>query len=119
MGGHDLDNARESYLYFLIRQDGRFLIKQRTGGALQTLADWAPSAAIHADTAGAATNELEVQVGNDDLRFLVNGQQVAAMPRDARYVTDGVAGYRINHNLDVHVGRLEVEPVGVRAAASR
>ena len=31
VGGADLDNENQSYLYFLIRKDGRYLVKRRTG----------------------------------------------------------------------------------------
>ncbi len=114
VGGHDLDNSRESYLYFLIRQDGQFLIKHRSGPELHTLADWTASPAIR--PGAGVENQLQVEVGKDALRFLVNGQQVAALPRTASYATDGIVGVRINHNLDVHVAKLEVEAVPVREA---
>ncbi len=109
LGGRDLDNSRESYLYFVIRQDGQFLVKHRSGAELQTLADWTPNPAIHVGSG--APNQLQVEVGADAIRFLVNGQQVAAVARDARYATDGIVGLRINHHLDVHVAKLEIEPL--------
>ncbi len=48
--------------------------------------------------------------------FLVNGVEVAKLPRVAQLNTDGVVGLRINHNLDVHVSGFGVEPM---AAGSR
>ncbi len=116
VGGRDLDSPLQSYLYFVIRQDGRYLIRHRSGGELHTLVDWSPQAAIHTSAAGAPTsNRLEVEVQGDRLRFLVNGAEVASLPRDPRYGTDGIVGVRINHDLDVDVGRLEVQPVAVGA----
>src|SRR4051794_36916632 len=32
-GGSDLDNAKQSYTYFLVAQDGTWLVKKRTGDA--------------------------------------------------------------------------------------
>jgi hypothetical protein len=41
----------------------------------------------------------------------VNGAEVVTLPRDERLATDGIVGLRINHNLDVHVSGVSVEPV--------
>ncbi len=110
-GGHDLENSRESYLYFVIRQDGEYLIKHRSGSELHTLVDWTPSPAIRVG----AANQLQVDVRQDDVRFLVNGQLVTALRRDARFPTDGIVGLRINHQLDVHVAGFGLEPLSVGA----
>jgi hypothetical protein len=48
------------------------------------------------------SNTLAVDVGKDKVRFLVNGTEVSSA--DAAQVdTAGIAGLRINHNLNVHV----------------
>jgi hypothetical protein len=58
---------------------------------------------------GSATNALTVRVAQDTVTFLVNDQRVSALPRTAMAGdVEGQAGLRINHNLDVHVTRLEV-----------
>lgn len=114
VGGRDLESPRQSYLYFVVRQDGKYLIKHRTAGDVHTLVDWTEHPAIHTLARGAtapATNDLQVEVGPEQVRFLVNGTEVASIPRDARYPTDGVVGLRINHQLDVHVAAIGVEPI--------
>jgi hypothetical protein len=103
IGGADLDGAGQKYTYFLVRQDGEFLIKRRAGEATPTVADWTANAAIkQPDASGKSTNTLAVDVGKDKVRFLVNGAEVATADA-AKVDTAGIAGLRINHNLNVHV----------------
>jgi hypothetical protein len=53
IGGADLEGAAQKYTYFLIRQDGKYLIKRRAGDQTPTIADWTDSAAIKkADSSG-------------------------------------------------------------------
>ena len=103
IGGADLEGAAQKYTYFLIRQDGKYLIKRRAGDQTPTIADWTDSAAIKkADTSGKMSNTLAVDVGKDKVRFLVNGTEDAAADT-AKVDAAGIAGLRINHNLNVHV----------------
>ena len=106
-GGKSLDAADQSYYYFLVRQDGQFTVKHRAGTEVHTLADWATNAAVKAtDAEGKATNALMVAVGADSVRFSVNGTQVKAFAKSQMSDTDGLYGYRVNHNLDV-----QLEPI--------
>jgi hypothetical protein len=108
-GGRNLDQDDQRYTYFLVRQDGKYLIKHRAGSETHTIVDWTAHPSVKApEGQGSATNDLTVRVASDSVRFLVNGQQVNAFPRSAIADIDGQAGLRINHNLDVHVARLEV-----------
>ena len=103
IGGSDLEGAGQKYTYFLIRQDGKFMIKRRAGESTPTIADWTDNAAIKkADSSGKMSNTLSVDVAKDKVRFLVNGTEVSAAPA-AQVDTAGIAGLRINHNLNVHV----------------
>lgn len=106
-GGKNLDAPNQSYYYFLVRQDGQFTVKHRAGTEVHTLADWSTNAAVKAtDASGKSTNALQVAVGADSVRFSINGTQVAAMARTQMSDTDGLYGYRVNHNLDV-----QLEPI--------
>ena len=108
-GGRNLDTDDQRYNYFLVRQDGKYLIKHRAGSETHTIVDWTAHPAVKVPQGeGEAANDLTVRVGSDSVQFLVNGQQVNAFPRSAIADIDGQAGLRINHNLDVHVARLEV-----------
>mgnify|MGYP003336474168 CR=1 FL=1 len=57
---------------------------------------------------GRSTNNLEVRVA-DNIQYVVNGTVVHTSPKSgAAAATDGIAGIRINHQLDVHVDGFEV-----------
>ena len=103
-GGSDLDNAKQSYTYFLIAQDGTWLVKKRDGDA--NAANVAPKAASDAvkkpDASGKSVNALEVRVGADKIDYVVNGTVVHSMPK-AGTKTDGIYGIRSNHLLEVQV----------------
>ena len=94
--------------YFVVREDGQFLIKKRMGSEIPTLVDWTEHAAVNTlDAQGRSTNTLTVEVGSDLVHFLANGTEVRTLPRSA-VDTDGIVGLRINHLLDVHVDSLKL-----------
>ncbi len=103
-GGSDLDNAKQSYTYFLVAQDGTWLIKKRNGDAdtQNVVAKTANGAVKKPDATGKSTNALEVRVGADKIDYVVNGTVVHSMPK-AGTKTDGIYGLRVNHLLEVHV----------------
>jgi hypothetical protein len=109
-GGRDLNDAdKETYFYFLVRQDGMFLINHRAGKEVHKIVDWTANPAIvKFDDKANAANDLAIKVGADSVRFLVNNQQVHAISRNEISDVSGQAGFRVNHNLDVHVGNFMV-----------
>lgn len=110
IGGDDLKDASQSYLYMVVAGSGEFTIKHRAGADVHTVVDWTKNDAVKAaDAAGKSTNEVAIDVGASDVRFLVNGTEVHKAPRSGMLASlDGVAGLRVNHNLDVHVGSFSV-----------
>jgi len=108
LGGRDLDADAQSYLYFLVRGDGQFLIKHRQGAQTHDIVPWTahPGVARQEGTAN-AREILAVEAASDSVRFFVNGQQVRALARSAAPV-DGLVGLRVNHALSVHVTRVTV-----------
>lgn len=103
VGGSGLEGADQKYTYFLVRQDGKFMIRRRAGATTPTITNWTDNAAIKkADAAGKMTNALSIEVGKDKVRFLVNGTEVGTAPLD-QVDTNGIAGLRVNHNLNVNV----------------
>lgn len=103
IGGADLEAPGQKYTYFIVRQDGKFMVKRRAGAATPTVADWTDNAAIKkADSAGKMTNTLAIEVGTDKVRFLVNGTEVTSVDA-AKVDTAGTPGLRVNHNLNLHV----------------
>jgi hypothetical protein len=112
IGGADLEAANQSYLYFLIRKDGRFLVKHRAGAETHVIIPWTEHAAIvkHDGGDGTAKNLLAIECGAEQVRFFVNDEQVAWLPRSEMEV-EGIVGLRVNHSLNVHVSDLTVEPL--------
>ena len=104
-GGQNLTGAAPSYVYFVVRGDGKYLVKHRANATeVHTLVDWTASPALKAaGTDGKASNALEIRVAADSVRFVANGTPVAAVSRQEVGGMNGVAGLRVNHNLDVHV----------------
>ncbi|MGH7585234.1 MAG: hypothetical protein ACREMH_03225 [Gemmatimonadales bacterium] len=105
VGGQALQGPEQSYTYFLVRGDGKFLIKRRTGATTTNVTEgWTENAAVvKANESGSQQNTLSIQRSGDRVRFLANGTEVLSAPA-AEVATGGQAGLRINHNLDVHVG---------------
>src|SRR4051812_572033 len=101
-GGSDLEGPKQSYVYFLVAQDGSWLVKRRDGDAnTQNVAPKTPSESVKKpDASGKSTNALEVRVGADKIDYVVNGTVVHSMPKSALMAkTDGIAGIRVNHLL--------------------
>jgi hypothetical protein len=109
IGGENLDNDNQSYLYFLIRKDGTYLIKHRAGGETHLIVNWTASDAIvkHEGQEGTAENVLAIECGAETVDFYVNGTKVNSLPRSQMDV-EGVYGLRINHGLNVHVTSLDL-----------
>ena len=105
-GGSDLAGADQSYSYFVIRQGGEFLITKRMGSETTPVVDWTAHDAINdLDDQGQSMNTLAVEVGNNQVRFLVNGTEVSTQPQSSMD-TDGTTGLRVNHLLNVHIDSL-------------
>lgn len=109
-GGSNLEGAGQQYLYFVITDDGTWLVKRRMGGSAQEVSDKTASSAIKKpDASGGCTNTLEVRVMADKIDFVVNGTVVKSLPKTGPAgKTDGIYGLRINHHLDVQVDGLGV-----------
>lgn len=98
-GGSNLDGANQSYTYFVVAQNGTWLVKQRNGEATKDIVARAKSEAVaQLDANGKATNTLEVRVQADKIDYVVNGTVVGSSPK-AGITTDGIYGFRINHAL--------------------
>jgi hypothetical protein len=111
-GGTGLEGAEaaQAYSYFLVRGDGSFLIKRRTGAETPVVRDWTRHPRINRDADGTGRpNVMEVRVGVDSTAFLVNDAEVAKVP-SAELAVRGTAGLRVSHDVVLEVR-------GFRAAA--
>src|SRR5579859_5938554 len=104
IAGQDLDEDTQRYTYFLIRQDGKYLIKIRNGSATKTIVDWAPAPSMKEPKGVKTSNTLEIRATANSVQFVVDGKPVHAMRRD-QVGPDGLAGIRVNHNLNVQVSK--------------
>jgi hypothetical protein len=105
-GGSDLGGPAQSYLYFLVAQDGTWLVKRRDGDAkVEDVAPKTPNDAVKKpDANGQSTNALEVRVSASKIDYVVNGTTVHSTPKTGLTAkTDGIYGIRVNHQLEVHV----------------
>ena len=108
-GGRALEADGQAYVYFLIRGDGRFIVKARAGRTTETLVPWTAHEAIVPRGPGEENikNELRVVAGAETVAFFVNDTEVASLPR-AGLECDGIVGLRVNHSVNLHVTNLDV-----------
>lgn len=98
-GGGSLDEAGQNYMYFVIAQNGSYVVKHRAGGNVHDIQGRTPHDAItKPGDDGTSVNRLEVRVGNDETEFVVNGTVVHTVENSGMAGrTDGVWGVRVNH----------------------
>jgi hypothetical protein len=106
LGGQALDGKDQKYTYFLVRDDGTYLIKRREGDKTSEITKgWTAHPAVKkGDAEGKASNLLEIDAKQNPskIEFKVNGQTVHTADAATTSVK-GVVGLRANHNLDLHV----------------
>lgn len=111
VAGRDLTGDTQTYIYFLTRGDGKFLISKAAGTVAASgrpavsgiTQGWTDHAAVaKADASGKSTDKLEVVTVGTKLQFKANGQLVHELDATGMDLS-GVVGLRINHNLDVHI----------------
>jgi hypothetical protein len=110
-GGSGLEGAQQNYLYFLVAQNGTWLIKRRDGdGNTSNVKGRTPNDAVKKpDDSGKSTNALEVRVMADKVDFVVNGVVVDSEPKTGPMEkTGGIYGIRVNHQLEVHIDAFSV-----------
>ncbi len=102
-GGKDLEGANQNYAYFVVAQNGQFQVRQMRGQNATTIQPPTTNAAVVRPGAnGQSVNTLEVRVAGDTVSYVVNGTVVHSGPKGSLN-TDGIAGVRVNHVLNVHV----------------
>ncbi len=111
-GGSELADSGQSYLYFLVAQNGTYLVKHRAGDeTTHDIQGRTPHSSVVVPNAdGRSVNDLEVRVGTDATDFVVNGVVVHSAPQTGMAGrTDGIWGVRVNHTLPA----ILVEGLGV------
>ena len=109
VGGQNLADPTQNYLYFVIKpQPGTMIINHRNGTTRpRAIVAETQSEAINRDApgTGAATNAVAIRVSPDSVHFYINGKEVRTFAKSALggAPTEGLAGLRVNHNLDIEV----------------
>jgi len=101
-GGRDLESPSQNYLYFLIGQNGSYIVKHRANDeTVHDIVGRTRHDAIRVpDGSGKSVNDLEVRVGADAIDFVVNGTVVHSAPKQGMVArTDGIWGVRVNHRI--------------------
>ena len=113
-GGGALEGAAQSYIYFLVAQDGTYIVRHRVGEAVHDVRAYTPHEAVKRPGAdGRSTNTVEVRVSANAISYVVNGTVVHTTPKTGMTAkTDGIVGIRVNHLLDVHIEGFDVQKVG-------
>lgn len=109
-GGSALEGAQQSYLYFVVAQNGMWLVRSRNGTATRTIGGYKSNDAVKVpDATGQSNNALEVRVDPGKVDFVVNGVVVHSEPKTGALAkTDGIYGIRVNHLLEVQIDGLGV-----------
>ena len=99
-GAGGMEGDGQNYLYFLVAQNGTYIVKHRAGN--ETTHDiqgrTSHSAVATPNANGRSVNALEVRVGADATQFVVNGVVVFTAPKTGMAArTDGIWGVRVNH----------------------
>lgn len=105
VGGADILGTDQVYTYFLVRGDGFYIIKTRTGDDTAEVMPWTEHEAIRVDEIGTTSNDLAIQMLADDVIFWINGQEVHRAAKADLY-HEGIYGIRLNHNLEMRISKL-------------
>ncbi len=99
IAGSDLSGPNQSYIYFLVRGNGQYSIRQRKGATVTDV------------TSGARNGWTPNDAVAKKLTFKVNGKVVQEIDAPGGTVA-GLVGIRMNHNLDVHIDGFGVHKTG-------
>lgn len=108
--GSNLQRDDQHYLYFLVRQDGKYLIKERNGKDTKVIVNWTSDDNVYPqNNKGETINKLTITVNSRIVIFGVNGKAVEHFNKSFFTRTAGIVGLRINHNLNVKTSGLKIE----------
>lgn len=111
-GGRTLEGASQNYLYFLVAQNGSYIVKHRANDeTTHDIAARTEHEAVNGYDGEPSVNDLEVRVGESTVDFVINGAVVHSAEKGGMLGrTDGIYGVRVNHRIPgVLVEDLEVE----------
>jgi hypothetical protein len=110
IGGQKLDTPDLSLVYCIAYSDGTFLVRGFNGASVVQVGKRQKHEAVsQPGSDGSVTNEVAWHVRGGKAECAINGKTVASYARDELVApgrlesTDGIAGLRVSHNVDVVV----------------
>ncbi len=110
IGGQNLKSDDQSYVYFLLRNTGEYLIKKRNGSETSTIKGWTKAENMNLftdETESSAENDFQVNVTGDEITFSLNGKVLTNMEK-GDLNTAGHYGFRVNHSINLHISSLKL-----------
>lgn len=109
VAGVEMESGSFRHLLFRVRADGAYAIEVREGGeTARTIRTWTPHEAVVPMSGGRGRNALRVRVGSDRVVFSVNGTVVAMVASEQLGGLEGVAGFFVGSEHDVHIDGFSV-----------
>lgn len=99
-GAGALEGAQQNYIYFLVGQNGTYIIRHRANNdTVHDIQGRTPHDAVRTPGQnGQSVNQLQVRVGANETQYVVNGSVVhTAANSGMAGRSDGIYGVRINH----------------------
>jgi len=92
-GGSDIDGPDQNYLYFLVAQNGSYVVRHRAGAAVYDVQERTLHDAVkQPDANGRSRNELEVRVSGATISYVVNGVVVLTTSLTPRHSLQALLG---------------------------
>lgn len=108
-GARDLERASDrTYSAVLVRHDGAVSVVSQRGTVLTTHRAWLADSAVRVQRADStARNVVRADVERDRVLVRVNGAPIAVLKR-ADLPVDGLLGFRVGREVNLHATRLDV-----------
>jgi hypothetical protein len=108
IAGGDLDKDAPRSTYFLVRQDGKYLIAARHGADVKPVVDWTAAPPMHETSGMKTSNTLVIRASGNEVRFFIDGKQMRQLTR-MKAGGDGIVGIRVGQDLNVQVTKLTLK----------
>ncbi|MDH3297945.1 MAG: hypothetical protein OEM23_06430 [Gemmatimonadota bacterium] len=108
IGGSGLDSDDAVWTSFEIGRDGNWVVRTRAhrdGEHLPVVSDRLgpePGPVVLPGENSTGQNVLRIEVGDESVAFLLNGERVGELPR-AEVSVEGIAGFRVGVDIDLHL----------------
>lgn len=107
LGGEAMHGNERAFTAFLLRADGSASIQRVEGDRVRVVVPWTGHEAVKPeDPEGTAANLIRVTARDGQTIFQVNGEVVAEVSQEDAPI-EGHFGFRVGHDLNLHVSTLD------------